>query len=160
MANTGDNKRQQVASGQIDHVGVPLWQASTAFTRRMIETVQEAGFEDISIADSELLPFLDLEGTSLSEIAHRKGTSRQAVHQSVHSLIKRGYLELVPHPDDARARVARHTEKGLSLVDVLQGVKSDLNARALAAIGPRKMKELTKTLETLTGVLSTSPSED
>lgn len=154
MAKTGDAERRRVASGQIDHIGVPLWQSSTAFTRRMIETVQASGFDDISIADSELLPYLSLEGTSLSEIADRKGISRQAVHQSVHSLIKRGYLELAPHPADARARIARHTAKGLSLVETLQGVKSDLHDEALAAIGPRKMKDLTKTLDVLFRALS------
>lgn len=159
MAKTGDAERRRVASGQIDHIGVPLWQSSTAFTRRMIEAVQASGFDDISISDSELLPYLSLEGTSLSEIADRKGISRQAVHQSVHSLIKRGYLELAPHPADARARIARHTAKGLSLVETLQDVKAELHAEALAAIGPRKMKELTGTLDVLFEALSNPSSK-
>lgn len=148
--NDDTNERKRVADAQIDHIGVPLWQASTAFTRRMIEDVNDAGFDDISVADSELLPFLDIEGTGLSEIADRKGISRQAVHQSVHSLIRRGYLELAPHPDDARARIARHTAKGLRLVETMQGIKAKIQKDALAALGAEKTSDLTKMLDRLT----------
>lgn len=147
--NGGSDKRREVAAGQIDHVGVPLWRASMEFTRRMIESVQHRGFDDISIADSELLPFLDIEGTGLSEIAERKGVSRQAIHQSVHSLVKRGYLELVPDPEDARAKIARHADKGLRLVAAMQEIKSDMQHEALSALGQRKTAELTRMLDIL-----------
>ena len=153
------DRRQKVADRQIDHVGVPLWRASTEFTRRMIESVRNMGFEDISLADSELFPYLDIEGTGLSELAERKGVSRQAIHQSVHSLVKRGYLELIPDPDDARTRIARHSEKGLELLEAMQKVKKEIQNDALAALGPGKMKELTGMLEQL-GDVFRAPSDD
>lgn len=156
MTSTADdNKRRRIAEQQIDHVGVPLWQASTAFARHMIESVQAAGFDDVSVADSELLPYIDLEGVTLTEIAARKGVSRQAVHQSVHSLVKRGYIELVPHPSDARARIVRHTAKGLELVEKLQSVKTGMQSDVLNALGERRVKQISTTLETLAALFET-----
>lgn len=157
--NKDTNERKRIADAQINHIGVPLWLASTAFTRRMIADVNNAGFDDISVADSELLPFLDIEGTGLSEIADRKGISRQAVHQSVHSLIRRGYLELTQHPDDARARIARHTAKGLRLVETMQGIKGEIQKEALAALGPKKTADLTRMLNRLTQSFDRSNDE-
>lgn len=157
--NGNSDKRQKVAAQQIDHVGVPLWRASTEFTRRLIESVRMMGFEDISLADSELFPFLDIEGTGLSELAERKGVSRQAIHQSVHSLVKRGYLELIPDPDDARTRIARHSDKGLELLEAMQKVKTEIQNDALSALGPRKTKELTGMLDRLTDALKSSPDQ-
>ena len=151
--------RNAVTAGQIDHVGVPLWRASTAFTRRMIESVQLLGFEDISVADSELLPFLEIEGSRLSDLAKRKGVSRQAIHQSVHSLVKRGYLQLVPDPGDARAKIVRHAEKGLRLLAAMQIVKAELQQKALSALSPKKIDELTRMLDSLTETFESSPAK-
>lgn len=149
MTDREKRDRAIIAAQQIDHVGVPMWRASSAFSRRMIETVQAAGFPDITVSDSELLPFLDLDGISLSDIAMQKGVSRQAVHQGIHSLQKRGYVELIPHPEDGRARLARHSEKGLRLVAELQTVKAAMQADALALLGERKMRSLSNDLDRL-----------
>ena len=156
MTDVPDQNRRRIAAQQIDHIGVPLWRASSAFTRRMIETVQAAGFPDITVSDSELLPYLDLEGVSLTDIAMCKGVSRQAVHQGIHSLQKRGYVELVPHPDDRRARVARHSRKGLRLVRELQTVKAQIQADALALMGERKLRDLTRDLDRLNALFEGS----
>lgn len=82
-----------------------------------------------------------------SAIAERLGVSRQAVHQCLQELIRVGLLELVPDPEDGRAKLARLSDKGTPVRviawDVLNSVEVELGKR----IGKRHLKNLREALE-------------
>ena len=148
-----ERRRKRVAQQQIDHIGVNLWQASNAF----IQEVRARGFDDVTVADAEFLPHLAISGSSLTQLAQKRRTSRQAVHQSAHSLMKRGYLSLETDPADRRAKIVRYTERGLDFVETLQTIKAGLQKQAEAKIGKQALGTLTEQLDELAALFDRDP---
>jgi DNA-binding MarR family transcriptional regulator len=134
------------ADTKIDHVGVDLWRAFRAYEQAMFERVAAGGFDDIVVSDSDVLVHIARSGTRLADIARRMGFSKQAVHERVHSLVVRGYLELMADTEDRRAKVVRLTRRGAQLADALADIKRTLHAEIAEALGERGMKALRKHL--------------
>lgn len=98
----------------MDHLNLPqlLNAAKRWFDDALLQSMQAAGEQPVTIAQAAVIGSLDPGGTSTSELARRIGTTRQSVHQAVHGLIGMGLLEQVPDPASARSRLVRTTEKG------------------------------------------------
>ena len=144
-----DPDLEAVRAGEVDHIGVPLWLATKAYERAMFDGVRAMGFRDVTVADSDLLPYVDLGGTRISRIAERRGTTKQAAHEAVHGLIRRGYLLLEPDPQDRRAKRVRYTAKGAGLLRALQQVKRTLHAGIADRIGAAELARLEAVLRTI-----------
>ena len=140
---------EALRAGEVDHIGVPLWLATKAFERAMFDQVRALGFDDVTVADSDLLPYVDIGGTRLSRIAERRGTTKQAAHEAIHGLVRRGYLMLEPDPEDRRAKRVRHTAKGAALLSALQQVKRALQAGIVERLGTAELARLEQVLVTL-----------
>lgn len=82
-----------------------------------------------------------------SAIAERIGVSRQAVHISLNSLVKLGVVDLIPDPDDQRAKIAVLSEKGepirKKVFELFAEVEEELGRR----IGKTNVANLRKALE-------------
>lgn len=102
-----------------------------------------------SITHSQSLIIMSIgEGiTRPSAIAERLGVSRQAIHQSLRELISIGLVELVPDPDDGRAKLARLSKTGapiqLMALEILGQLEEELGER----IGKRRLQQLRSALE-------------
>ncbi len=125
-----------------DHIGVDLWRAFKAYEAAMYERVAELGFEDITVADSDVLVQVGEKGVSMVQIAAARGVSKQAIQGQVRSLVARGYVEVKPDPDDARAKRVVHTEKGRALVAALVDIKLALHAEVETKLGAERAKNL------------------
>jgi DNA-binding MarR family transcriptional regulator len=119
-------------------------------------------------AHTSLFPHIDLEGTRLTELARRVGTSKQAVAQLVDDLEAMGVVEKHPDPDDGRAKRIRFSEAGRdALLDGLEALE-EVEAELAAEIGERRMLALWGALTKLLEVLepgsarrvSTEPGQD
>ncbi|MFF3847653.1 MarR family winged helix-turn-helix transcriptional regulator [Streptomyces sp. NPDC002328] len=80
-------------------------------TRRIDEGVRARGFEGrpaYGFAFTRLAP----DGATVTELAVHLGVTKQAASQLVDELVRKGYVERGPHPDDARARLVVLTERG------------------------------------------------
>ena len=130
----------------VDHVGADLWRAFRAYEKAMFARVSESGFDDISLADSDILVLLEPEGIHLTELARRRRVTKQAAHEQVHSLVKRGYLALETDPDDRRARIVGYTRKGLNLTKALVDIKRQLHRKVADAIGADELRSLRQML--------------
>src|SRR6266496_522273 len=126
----------------VDHIGADLWRAFRAYEKAMFERVAAKGFEDISLADSDVFVFVDSEGTPLNEIAKQRRVTKQSAHEQVHSLVKRGYLVMEQDPNDRRARIVRYTKKGNALVASLKSIKRGLHREVVEALGEKQTKKL------------------
>lgn len=51
-------------------------------------------------------------GATVTDLAAHLGVTKQAASQLVDEVVRRGYVERRPHPDDARARLLVLTELG------------------------------------------------
>ncbi|MFI9546126.1 MarR family winged helix-turn-helix transcriptional regulator [Streptomyces sp. NPDC052016] len=88
-----------------------LLAAAGDLTRRINRGVEARGFEGrpaYGFAFTRLAP----DGATVTELAVHLGVTKQAASQLVDELVRKGYVERRPHPQDARARLIVLTERG------------------------------------------------
>jgi DNA-binding MarR family transcriptional regulator len=78
--------------------------------------LEAAGFPDSPPSFHPIFENLDPGGTRLTTLAARTGLTHQSVGEVVEVLVRRGYVERVPDPDDRRARLVVLTDAGKDLV--------------------------------------------
>ncbi|MEU0036720.1 MarR family transcriptional regulator [Streptomyces sp. NPDC006333] len=81
-------------------------------TQRIHEGVVARGFEGLRPAHGFAFTRLAPDGATVTELAAHLGVTKQAASQLVDELVRKGYVERHPHPDDARARLIVLTERG------------------------------------------------
>jgi DNA-binding MarR family transcriptional regulator len=109
----------------------------------------EAGLDGIRPAQSVALVPLVAGGLHASDLADRLGVSRQAVAQAVAALERHGYVNRVPDPADARARIIELTPRGRHALQVMRSSAIDLENRWQQVLGQRRLADLRKTLTML-----------
>ncbi len=88
-----------------------LLAAAGDLTKRINDGVVARGFEGrpaFGFAFTRLAP----DGATATDLAAHLGITKQAASQLVDELVRKGYAERRPHPDDARARLVVLTELG------------------------------------------------
>ncbi|OCB33844.1 MarR family transcriptional regulator [Mycobacterium malmoense] len=108
-----------------------------------------AGLDGIRPAQAVALVPLAAGGLHASDLADRLQVSRQAVAQAITGLERHGYVNRVPDPRDARARVVELTARGRQALRVMRSNAVDLEQRWERVLGRRRLAELREALEAL-----------
>jgi len=123
-----------------------LLQRSGWFEDRVLKAAPRFGYHFVTPAMHRLFAHMPRQPVSISELARRLAVSRQAVHQTVGEACRRGIVELVDDPLDARTRKVRFTAKGIKMVqsaaEVVDGIETDLARR----LGKRDLAALRRIL--------------
>jgi DNA-binding MarR family transcriptional regulator len=123
-----------------------LLQRSDWFEDRVLKAAPRFGYRFVTPAMHRLFAHMPSKPVSISELARRLAVSRQAVHQTVAAACRRGIVELIEDPSDARARKVRFTAKGMKMVrsasQVVRSIETDLAGR----LGPRDLAALRRIL--------------
>jgi DNA-binding MarR family transcriptional regulator len=123
-----------------------LLQRSDWFEDRVLKAAPRFGYRFVTPAMHRLFAHMPSKPVSISELARRLAVSRQAVHQTVAAACRRGIVELIEDPSDARARKVRFTAKGMKMVRsasrVVRSIENDLAGR----LGPRDVAALRRIL--------------
>ena len=126
-----------------------LFRATHTFNAEMTRRVRRRGWSSFQPSFTTLLGHIDTEGTSITTLAARTGTSRQAVSQLARAIEASGLVERVPHPRDGRSVILRHTNAGrrilLDAIEVMEGIEREY----AAAIGADEVAELKHLLSRL-----------
>jgi len=126
-----------------------LFRATHTFNAEMTRRVRARGWEGFQPSFTALLGHVDTEGTTITTLAERTGTSRQAVSQLAHAIEREGLVERRPNPEDGRSVVIRHTAAGRRiLLDAIE-VMEEIEAEYAVGIGPRRLAELKRLLAQL-----------
>lgn len=126
-----------------------LFRTTHTFNAEMTRRVRARGWEAFQPSFTTLLGHVDTEGTTITTLAERTGTSRQAVSQLARAIERAGLVERVPNPDDGRSVVIRHTEAGRRiLLDAIE-VMEEIEDEYAAEIGARRLAELKRLLTAL-----------
>lgn len=100
------------------------------------------GYEDNDIlSSSAILTYVDHGVVTISAIAKKLGVSRQAVHKSVQTLAKKGYLTL-KEGEDKREKMIEMTMEGEGLLQCRQEVMAKVEKAIEQTIGEGELKEL------------------
>ncbi|MEV7342508.1 MarR family winged helix-turn-helix transcriptional regulator [Streptomyces sp. NPDC093544] len=89
-----------------------LLAAAGELTQRIHEGVVARGFEGLRPAHGFAFARLAPGGATVTDLAAHLGVTKQAASQLVDEVVRKGYVERRPHPDDARARLLVLTERG------------------------------------------------
>ena len=113
----------------------------------MVSGLKDAGWPEVTRAQSLIFAHLDRGGTRPSELARRMGLTRQAVHQSVQELVELGFLELAPDPASLRAKRVVLTSRGKRVVADARTVFRQLEDALERQIGRKRVARLRRALE-------------
>lgn len=136
-----------------------LMRCARLVNERGIARARERFGVPLRASHTTLFPHIDLEGTRLTELARRVGTSKQAVGQLVSELEDMGVLVREPDPEDGRAKRVCFTHTGrMSLLDGL-AVLGEIERELEQQLGARRLRALHTGLLALLDVLQTEPEE-
>lgn len=86
----------------------------TTYGRAIRANLQSAGFGDMPPQGSRVVGGIARNGLNLTDVSEVLGVSKQAASQLVDTLVVRGYVERIPHPEDRRRMTVGLTARGRS----------------------------------------------
>jgi DNA-binding MarR family transcriptional regulator len=130
-----------------------------AFTLEFEQGMAAAGHPELSLAlGTNVLRFLDGDGTRLGALAELAGVSKQAISQQVAFLEARGYLTITPDPDDSRAKRVGLTKRGWESQEVARPLFATIERRWAQRLGKVELEQLRTSLEIAAARLGAAPS--
>jgi len=123
-----------------------LLQRSDWFEDRVPQAAPRFGYHFVTPAMHRLFAHMSSKPVGISELARRLAVTRQAVHQTVGEACRRGIVELVDDPLDARVRNVRFTAKGMRMVRSAQQVVRRIEAELERGLGARDVAALRRIL--------------
>ena len=120
--------------------------------------VVAAGYDDLNAAHVGLWRYPGLEGLRPSQLAERRGITKQSVNDLLAHLEQHGYLLRVPDSADGRARVIRLTSRGRRLEQTIYAEAESAQLRIAEILGPQRFAHLRNSLELLAEQLAASPA--
>jgi DNA-binding MarR family transcriptional regulator len=131
------------------NIGLLLYIPYRAMEARVFAELATRGYEDFTPAQARVFQRIDEGGTRLTELAERAQVTKQTAGFLVDQLERAGYVERVPDPRDARARLVRVAERGARALPAAAAVVAEIEAEWTAYLGDRRMAQLRAALETL-----------
>ena len=117
--------------------------------QRVMAALAENGFDDMTLAQGRLAARLAEGGSRLTDLAEQAQITKQSAGFLVDQLEKAGYVERVPDPSDARARLVRAAERGYAAQRCARKEEQVVLAEWERHLGPRRMAALQDALTAL-----------
>jgi DNA-binding MarR family transcriptional regulator len=108
-----------------------------------------AGYHDITLAQARLLQRLAPDGSRLTDLAQQAQVTKQSAGFLIDQLERMGYVERVPDPVDARARLVRMARRGRAAGVVAGEVVVQVERQWRAHLGDSAYDELARHMEKL-----------
>jgi DNA-binding MarR family transcriptional regulator len=118
---------------------------------RVAAAFADEGLDGLRAGHSLLLVPLLGGGRHASDLAQDLGVSRQAVAQVVATLERGDYVQRVPDPADARAKLIELTPKGRAALRVMRASALSLEREWEDQLGPQALAEFRRTVSRLLG---------
>ena len=120
-----------------EHVGRLLLELTKDFQFRSLTQLRDLGYEEVTLADINIIAAIDIGGTRLTDIAKSLDISKQAAGQMVKALVARGYVSREADPNDGRATLVTFTERGEQLLGDARAGIEEIEALYAALLGER-----------------------
>ncbi len=101
----------------------------------MLTRLHEHGFDDLDTPHLNLLLYPGPQGARPSELAARRGMSKQAVNYLLGELERLDYLKRDADPDDRRSKRIFLTERGVTAVGVIRDAVAEMEAAWAQQLG-------------------------
>jgi len=131
------------------NLGLLCYLPHRAMETRVMQAVRAAGFDDITIAQARLFARIGAEGTRITDLAERAQVTKQTAGFLVDQLERGGYVQRVPDPADARARLVRIAPRGQAAVGVARQTEAEVEAEWAQHLGKQATAQLRRALTRL-----------
>jgi len=138
-----------MADGETLNLGLLLFIPYRAMETRVFAGLAAAGFDDFTPAQARVFQRIAPEGSRLTDLAEQAQITKQSAGFLVDQLERAGYIERVPDPTDARARLVRIAPRGAAAIPVAAAVVADVEAEWTRHLGPQRMARLRESLARL-----------
>jgi DNA-binding MarR family transcriptional regulator len=131
------------------NLGVLLFIPYRAMEDRVFTALREAGFGDLTTAQARVFQRIAPRGSRITDLARQAQVTKQTAGFLVDQLERVGYVERVPDPSDARAKLVRVASRGEQAVAASAKVVAEVEAEWTAHLGQRRAAELRRSLTRL-----------
>jgi DNA-binding MarR family transcriptional regulator len=131
------------------NTGLLLFIPYRALENRVFATLAEAGYHDFTVAQARVAQRIGPEGSRLTELAEAAQVTKQTAGFLVDQLERAGYVERVPDPRDARAKLIRLAERGQQIVAVAAQAVARVEAEWAEHLGAHRYAQLRRILTQL-----------
>ena len=130
-------------------LGVALFIPYRYMEDRIFRAIQDAGFDDWTLAQVRVFQRLGPDGSRLTDLADQAQMSKQSAGVLVDQLERLGYVRRVPDPTDGRARLIVIEERGRRAAEVARATSTAILAEWTAFLGTRNFALLHQILDQL-----------
>ncbi|GEL19249.1 MarR family transcriptional regulator [Pseudonocardia asaccharolytica DSM 44247 = NBRC 16224] len=131
------------------NIGLLLYIPYRALEERVFAALAEAGYGDVTPAQARVFQRIGPNGSRLTDLAAAAQITKQTAGFLVDRLERARYVERIPDPTDARARLVRVTERGAATIPIGARVIAEIEAEWAAHLGQRRMAQLRAALTRL-----------
>jgi DNA-binding MarR family transcriptional regulator len=130
-------------------LGVALFIPYRYMEDRIFGAIQDAGFDDWTLAQVRVFQRIAPDGSRLTDLADQAQMSKQSAGVLVDQLERLGYVRRVPDPTDGRARLIVIEERGRRAAEVVMATSTEILAEWTAYLGTRNVTLLHQILDQL-----------
>jgi DNA-binding MarR family transcriptional regulator len=131
------------------NTGLLLYIPYRAMEKRVFEALAAAGYDDFTPAQARVFQRIAPDGSRLTDLAEQAQITKQSAGFLVDQLERAGYVERVPDPSDARARLVRVAERGARAIPLADAAVAQVEAEWTEHLGERRMAQLRQILARL-----------
>ena len=131
------------------NTGLLLFIPYRALENRVFAALAEAGYADFTVAQARMAQRIGPSGTRLTELAEAAQVTKQTAGFLVDQLERAGYVERIPDPRDARAKLIRLAERGRQTVAVAAEAVARIEAEWAEHLGGHRYAQLRRMLTQL-----------
>lgn len=129
------------------------------FDEQLQSRLEALGWGRLGRSQSLILANVANGETRASRMADNLGVSRQAMSQFLTELSERKLIEIVPDPQDRRARIVRFAPESESIREDARRVLTDMETELENSLGPRDMRTLRDGLRKFLGNVDQANSQ-
>jgi DNA-binding MarR family transcriptional regulator len=130
-------------------VGVALFIPYRYMEDRIFRALQDAGFDDWTLAQTRVFQRIAPDGSRLTDLADQAQMSKQSAGVLVDQLERLGYVRRVLDPTDGRARLIVIEERGRRAAEVAMTTSNEILSEWMAFLGTRNFTLLHQILDQL-----------
>ena len=138
-----------MGNGQRVDLGVSLFIPYRYTEDRLFRALQDAGFDDWTLAQCRVFQRIAPNGSRLKDLADQAQMTKQSASVMVDQLENLGYVRRLPDPTDGRARLIVIEERGRRAVEVAMATLDEIYAEWETYLGTRNFTLLHQILEQL-----------
>lgn len=133
-------------AGERDFLMRQLFDAFSWFDESLQTSMEESGVPGLSRSQSMVMVYLGEGVRRPAALARKLRVTRQAMHKTIADLESKGYVQLVPDPDDGRAKIVRLSRTGLQRHRKAEACLTALEKELDVRLGRRTVAGLIKAL--------------